>query len=359
MRVELLDYVLPESAIAQRPVERREMARLLVIGSDPHELIDAIVADWPALVPAGSLVVLNDTKVTKARLLGKKSKTGGKAELLLVERSNPSRSEGQSSVEEWRALGKGLCELVGQELVFGDGALVAEVGGASNVSGLYDVRLSAKGGTVERAIAAHGHMPIPPYIRRPDDAADDQRYQTVYGCVPGAIAAPTAGLHLTEAMLNELERRDVRVGRLTLHVGLGTFRPVTATDLDDHPMHAEWMRVPEALARQISEARSRGGSVVAVGTTVVRALETAVDRERPGFVVPTEGETRMLIQPGYAFRVVDALLTNFHLPRSTLLALVAAFAGRARVLEAYREAVRRGYRFYSYGDAMWIPKRIS
>jgi S-adenosylmethionine:tRNA ribosyltransferase-isomerase len=202
-------------------------------------------------------------------------------------------------------------------------------------------------------------MPIPPYIRRPDDVADDQRYQTVYGCVPGAIAAPTAGLHLTEAMLSELERRDVRVGRLTLHVGLGTFAPITATDLDDHPMHVEWMRVPEALVRQIAEARSRGGSVVAVGTTVVRALETAADRERPGFVVPTEGKTRLLIQPGYTFRVVDSLLTNFHLPRSTLLALVAAFAGRARILEAYREAVRRGYRFYSYGDAMWIPKRIS
>ena len=351
MRVDLLDYELPESAIAQRPAVRREMARLLVIDSDPDELTDATVADWPALVPRGSLVVLNDTRVTRARLLGKKAKTGGKAELLLVERSNPTRSEEGSSFERWRALGKGLSELVGQELIFGDGALVAEVEGASNVDGLFDVRLTAKRGSLERAMAAHGHVPIPPYIRRPDDAADDERYQTVYGCVPGAIAAPTAGLHLTEAMLSELERRGVHVAHLTLHVGLGTFQPVTATDLDDHPMHAERMRVPEALVRQIAEARARGGAVVAVGTTVVRALETAADRERPGFVVPIEGETRMLIQPGYAFRVVDALLTNFHLPRSTLLALVAAFAGRARILEAYREAVRRGYRFYSYGDA--------
>jgi S-adenosylmethionine:tRNA ribosyltransferase-isomerase len=351
VRIDLLDYELPESAIAQRPAERREMARLLVI--DDQALDDGVMAEWPSLVAPGSLVVLNDTRVVKARLLGKKARTGGKAELLLVERV------GGACAETWRALGKGLRELVGQELVFGEGALVAVVEGASPVEGLYDVRLTAHHASIERALAEHGHVPIPPYIRRPDDAADVERYQTVYGRVPGAIAAPTAGLHVTHDMLAELARRDVRVAHLTLHVGLGTFQPVSAPDLDDHPMHAEWMNVPPSLAAEIAEARRRGAPVVAVGTTVVRALEAAADRERPGLVVPQQGETRLLIQPGHAFRVVDALLTNFHLPRSTLLALVSAFAGRERILEAYREAVRRGYRFFSYGDATWIGRRFA
>jgi S-adenosylmethionine:tRNA ribosyltransferase-isomerase len=350
VKIELLDYELPETAIAQRPAERREMARLLVVGD--AGLADRVMADWPSLVRPGSLVVLNDTRVVKARLLGKKATTGGKAELLLVD-----RAEG-APAETWRALGKGLRDLVGQELVFGEGELVAVVEGTS-VDGLFQVRLSTSLPSVDEALAAHGHVPIPPYIRRPDDSADVERYQTVYGRVPGAIAAPTAGLHITEPMLAELARRDVRVAHLTLHVGLGTFQPVAAADLDDHPMHAEWMKISEALAREVADARRRGAPVVAVGTTVVRALESAADPERPGLVVPTECETRMLIQPGYAFRVVDALLTNFHLPRSTLLALVSAFAGRERVLDAYREAVRRGYRFFSYGDATWIERRLA
>jgi S-adenosylmethionine:tRNA ribosyltransferase-isomerase len=348
VKVELLDYELPETAIAQRPAERRELARLMVV--EGGELVDRTVADWPSLVPAGALVVLNDTRVVKARLLGKKAKTGGKAELLLVDRVDAERGDA------WRALGKGLNELVGQDLVFGEGALVARVEGQRR-DGLFDVRLSTPLASIEHALGAHGHVPIPPYIRRADDEDDVERYQTVYGRVPGAIAAPTAGLHITNVMLDELARRAISVAHLTLHVGLGTFQPVAAADLDDHPMHAEWMSVPEALSNEIAEARRRGAPVVAVGTTVVRALETAADPERHGLVVPTEGETRMLIQPGYRFRVVDALLTNFHLPRSTLLALVSAFAGRATILEAYGEAVRRGYRFFSYGDAMWIARR--
>jgi len=351
VKVELLDYELPESAIAQRPAERREMARLLVVGD--RALDDRVVADWPSLVAPGSLVVLNDTRVVKARLLGKKARTGGKAELLLVDRVDAARPD------RWRALGKGLHREVGQDLVFGEGALVAVVEGASATDGLYEVCLTTSLGSIDQALAEHGHVPIPPYIRRPDDGADVDRYQTVYGRVPGAIAAPTAGLHLTQTTLDELARRDVRVAYLTLHVGLGTFQPVAAADLDDHPMHAEWMSVPEKLVKEVADARRRGAPVVAVGTTVVRALEAAADPERVGFVVPMEGETRLLIQPGHAFRVVDALLTNFHLPRSTLLALVSAFAGRARVLDAYREAVRRGYRFFSYGDAMWIDRRLA
>jgi S-adenosylmethionine:tRNA ribosyltransferase-isomerase len=229
----------------------------------------------------------------------------------------------------------------------------------SATPGLFDVRVSTSLASLEQALDDHGHVPLPPYIHRSDDEADRERYQTVYGRVPGAIAAPTAGLHMTHAMLSELEARGVRIGYVTLHVGLGTFQPVAADDLDLHPMHAEWMSVSESLAREVGAARERGSPVVAVGTTVVRALETAADPERRGFVVPREGETNLLIQPGHAFRVVDSLLTNFHLPRSTLLALVAAFAGRERVLHAYREALDRGYRFYSYGDAMWIPAPLA
>jgi S-adenosylmethionine:tRNA ribosyltransferase-isomerase len=350
VRVELFDYDLPEHAIAQRPAERREAARMMTLRVGSDELVDGTVADWPNLVPEGALVVLNDTKVVKARLLGKKAKSGGKAELLLIERTTD---------DTWRAIGKGLRELVGQDLVFGEGELVARVEGTSGSEGLFQVVFRSQTGSIDRALAEHGHVPLPPYIRRPDDAADGERYQTVYGRVPGAIAAPTAGLHLTHAMLEALARRNVRIAPLTLHVGLGTFQPVACADFDEHAMHAEWMHLTPELAREIAEARARGAPVVAVGTTVVRALETAADPERPGHVLPKEGETRIFIQPGFSFRVVDALLTNFHLPRSTLLALVSAFAGRAAVLRAYREAVLRGYRFFSYGDAMWIPERAA
>jgi S-adenosylmethionine:tRNA ribosyltransferase-isomerase len=199
-------------------------------------------------------------------------------------------------------------------------------------------------------------VPLPPYLRRRADDDDRTRYQTVYARVPGAIAAPTAGLHFTPELVDSLRER-AHVGWLTLHVGLGTFFPVKHADLDQHPMHAERYEIAGDLASQIALARSRGAPVVAVGTTVVRALETAADPDRDGHVRAGAGSTRLLIQPGYDFRVVDALLTNFHLPSSTLLALVAAFAGRERVLRAYREAIVRGYRFYSYGDAMWIPAR--
>jgi S-adenosylmethionine:tRNA ribosyltransferase-isomerase len=355
-----LDYELPESSIAQRPATARDGAKLLVVDADTGDLADRRVADWPKLVPAGALVVLNDTKVVKARLIGRKATTSGRAELLLVQRCEPQPASGGDSgalVERWRAIGKGLRELRGQELVFGDGDLVAIVEGPSEVDGLFSVRLTARRGSVTQAIDAHGRVPIPPYIRRPDDTDDANRYQTVYARRPGAIAAPTAGLHLTSAMLEELRAKGARVAHLTLHVGLGTFQPVSTDDLDHHPMHAEWMQVTPALVEEVAAARARGAPVVAVGTTVVRALEAARNVERPGFVTPFEGETRLLIQPGYSFGVVDALLTNFHLPRSTLLALVAAFAGREVVLRAYREAVVRGYRFYSYGDAMWVAPR--
>jgi len=268
------------------------------------------------------------------------------------------RDGAPSGAEKWRAIGKGLGELTGQKLIFGEGDLIAVVEGPSSTPGLFDVTLSAPGSSVEARIGEHGRMPVPPYLRRADDAVDVERYQTVYAQKPGAIAAPTAGLHLTESLLRELHDRGVRVAFLTLHVGLGTFQPVVAADLDDHPMHAEHMIVSDELAREVEGARTRGSPVVAVGTTVVRALEAAAHPVLSGLIVPMESKTRILIQPGYRFRVVDALLTNFHLPRSTLLALVAAFAGRERVLRAYREAIRQGFRFYSYGDAMWLPPGI-
>jgi S-adenosylmethionine:tRNA ribosyltransferase-isomerase len=352
VRVELLDYELPESAIAQRPLARREMARMLVLDPSRGELEHREVRDWPSLVPDGALVVLNDTRVVKARLLGEKSQSGGKAEILLVEPLTDD--DGASS--RWRAIGKGLGRLQGQTLVFGAGALTAVVDGPSSIAGLFDVTVAARSGSVATALGEHGHVPVPPYIRRADDDADVERYQTVYARTPGAIAAPTAGLHLTDEMLIELRRRDVQIGYLTLHVGLGTFQPVSVEDIDDHPMHDEWMHIPTDLARAIGDARTRGAPVVAVGTTVVRALEAAADPEREGHVVAVQRKTNLLLQPGHRFCVVDALLTNFHLPRSTLLALVSAFAGRERVLGAYREAVSAGYRFFSYGDAMWIPR---
>jgi S-adenosylmethionine:tRNA ribosyltransferase-isomerase len=354
VRVALLDYDLPETAIAQRPLPRRDMARMLVLDPLRADIEHREVRDWSSLVPSEALVVLNDTKVVKARLLGAKRSGGGKAELLLIE---PHTPEGDAEKQRWRAIGKGLGRLAGQTLVFAEGALTATVEGPSSVNGLFDVMLVAREGSINSALASHGHVPVPPYIRRGDDAADVHRYQTVYARAAGAIAAPTAGLHLTEELLAELRGRGVRIAFLTLHVGLGTFQPVSADDLDQHPMHAEWMHVTGDLVREVAEARARGGPVVAVGTTVVRALESAADRERAGHVVAREGKTNILIQPGHAFRVVDALLTNFHLPRSTLLALVAAFAGRERVLGAYRAAVGAGYRFFSYGDAMWIPRR--
>ncbi len=209
---------------------------------------------------------------------------------------------------------------------------------------------------MQEALQREGHVPLPPYIKRDDEVLDQERYQTVFARVPGALAAPTAGLHLSRALLGRLAVRGCELASVTLHVGLGTFQPVTAEDLDQHNMHAETYEISRGTANAIAAARARGKPVVAVGTTVVRALESAADPEREGHVLPAHGETRLLIQPGYRFRIVDRLVTNFHLPRSTLLALVCAFGGYERVLDAYRYAVRQHYRFFSYGDAMLLGR---
>lgn len=355
MRVDAFDYDLPEELIAARPPSERDGGRLMVLGGSGAPEDRAIV-DLPALIPEGALLVLNDTRVMPARMFGRKP-TGGKVELLLVEKV----STAEGGRETWRAMvrsSKGA-DNVRIEI---DGApgLTCEIAGRSEEdSSLAVVTLTPAAGTsVAQHVEAAGHMPLPPYMKRPDDEADRERYQTVFARSLGAVAAPTAGLHLSERLLAALAARGVSVAYVTLHVSLGTFQPVKVDDLDDHPMHAEFYDVSEATAAAIAAARARGAPVVSIGTTVLRALETTADPSRPGFVKPGAGRTRLLIQPGYALQIVDVLLTNFHLPRSTLLALVCAFGGTERVLAAYREAVARRYRFFSYGDAMLIQRAM-
>lgn len=367
MRCDLLDYDLPDDLIARRPAEVRDAARLLVV--DPAAV--GVVAhhhvrELAELLPRGALLIVNDTRVVPARLLGKKAETGGNVELLLVRPRvgepaprvvDESAGSEPGSVARFFAMGRSSKPLrPGAVLTFGDGALTATIDGREEATGLFAVTLRARDGDVERALDRVGHTPLPPYLRRADDEADRERYQTVFARVPGAIAAPTAGLHLSHALLDHLAEREIQRAAITLHVGLGTFQPVTVSDLNDHPMHAETFAVPDETREAITQARARGAPVVAVGTTVVRALESAADPERPGHVLATGGETRLLIQPGFVFRVVDALVTNFHLPRSTLLALVQAFGGTGQVRRAYEIAIAERYRFYSYGDAMLLRR---
>jgi S-adenosylmethionine:tRNA ribosyltransferase-isomerase len=359
MRVERFAYDLPPELIAQAPPPERELARLMVLGersvgaadTGPQDSQIAALVDH---VPPGCLLVVNDTKVIRARILGRKDGSGGKAEVFLVRKEPGPMEEG---VERWRAMARASKPLrLGTRIVAG--AITAEIEGKAD-DGLYSVRLRSTdaGLPVADAIEQAAEVPLPPYIKRKPDAADTERYQTIFARVPGAVAAPTAGLHLTAPLLKRLEARGCEIASCTLHVGLGTFEPVKTEDLDDHVMHAEYFEVSRALASAIARARERGAEVLAVGTTVVRALESAADPDREGHVRPCAEETRLLIQPGaFRFRVVDRLLTNFHLPRSTLLALVCAFAGTDRVLAAYRTAVERRYRFFSYGDAMLLPR---
>jgi len=352
VRVETFDYALPPELVAQVPAERRDAARLLVAGTREPSL-DRTVADLAEHVAPGTLVVVNDTRVIPARILGVKEGSGGRAEIFLVRRLDDGSDE---ATQRWSALGRASKGLrPGTRIV--KGPLVAEIE-ARQEDGLLATRLStADGSPVDVARRAAGQMPLPPYIRRELSPADEERYQTVFASVEGAVAAPTAGLHMTEALLEQLRlERGCEIARCTLHVGLGTFQAVTVDDLDDHPMHAEHFTVSAELASAVASARARGAPVLAVGTTVVRALESAASPDHPDHVVPSSGETRILIQPGRPVRVVDRLLTNFHLPKSTLLALVCAFAGTERVLSLYAEAVARRYRFFSYGDAMLLDR---
>lgn len=344
MRVDLLDYPLPDEAIAQEPTRDRDGARLLLVEASGAR--HRRIPDWVELVPAGSLVVLNDTRVRRSRLQLRKS-TGGKVELLILD-VRPA----EPGSEIWTALGHSSKPMrVGSQYELGPlrlTLLAREPGGT--------LVLAASGhGDAEAFFEAHGLVPLPPYIRRVAGAGDVERYQTVFADQVGSAAAPTAGLHLTRQMLDALKAKQVQVGFTTLHVGAGTFMPVRTDDLDEHPMHAERYTVSSALAEAVASARARGARVIAVGTTVVRALESAHDPQRSGYVLPGSGITRLLIQPGYRFNVVDSLLTNFHAPRSTLIALVSAFIGPRRLKAAYALALAEHYRFLSYGDAMWLP----
>jgi S-adenosylmethionine:tRNA ribosyltransferase-isomerase len=361
MRVDAFQYELPPDRVAQRPLPDREASRLLVIDR-AGALIHRAVADLAEFIPDGALVVLNDTRVIPARLLGVKADTGGRVEIFLVRRVGSRVVTLDGIARElgvWRALGKSSKALRFPSDI-ACGPLRVHLLGRAEDDGLLEVALVPPAGIAEDdAIREVGHVPLPPYIKRDDELDDRERYQTVYARNTGAVAAPTAGLHITRALLGRLAVRGCDVASVTLHVGLGTFQPVTVTDLNEHPMHAEHFEITRATASAIARAKDAGRPVVAVGTTTVRALESAADPAMPGHVRPCAEETRLLIQPGYTFRVVDMLFTNFHLPRSTLLAMVCAFGGTPRVLRAYEAAVREGYRFFSYGDAMLVPREAA
>jgi len=331
-------FDLPDELIAQYPLERRGDSRLLCLERNSGELDDRLFADLPDLLSPGDLLVFNDTKVIPARLYGRKE-TGGRVELLIERILEPRR--GLAHIRASKSPREGTRLMVGEEnvelRVIGRQGDLFEV--ISPTLDLIDL--------MERC----GHVPLPPYITRTDDELDLQRYQTVYAEKPGAVAAPTAGLHFDDRMLGLLAARGINSARITLHVGAGTFQPVRADRLEEHVMHAEYIEVGEEVCEQVKATREGGGRVVAVGTTSVRALESA---SASGRLIPFKGDTRLFITPGYRFRSIDALITNFHLPESTLLMLVATFAGYRETMEAYRHAVARRYRFFSYGDAMFL-----
>lgn len=340
MRLADFDYDLPAAAIAQQPIEPRDHSRLLVLPRDGGPTEHRRFDDLPGLLRAGDLLVLNDTRVMPARLHGRRVGTGARIEVLLLQRLNGDR---------WETLVRpGRRARPGDQITFGDGQLRARIGAVTPFGGRV-VEFSYSG-EFTKVLAELGRMPLPPYIQA--ELPDGERYQTVYAAVWGSAAAPTAGLHFTPRLLERLQDGGVELAFITLHVGLGTFRPVEAADIRDHTMHAEFYQVSQATAAAVDRARERGGRVVAVGTTTVRTLESLAGQERR--LQPGSGWTDLFIYPGYAFRVIDGMVTNFHLPRSSLLMLVSALAGRERVLAAYAEAVAAGYRFYSFGDAMLI-----
>ena len=338
MRTSDFDYHLPPDLIAQTPVEPRDSARLLVLDRASGALRHHVVRDLPNLLRPGDVLVANDSRVLPARLLGRRAATGGAAEALLLHETRP---------DEWLALVRpGKRIRPGERLIFGDGALSAEVI-EQRAGGERLLRLTAAEGTVREAIHRAGAVPLPPYIHAP--LADPERYQTVYARAEGSVAAPTAGLHLTPALLERLRAGGIAMYHVTLHVGAGTFKPVQSEEIAAHTMHAEWASLDAATAATLNAARAEGRRLVAVGTTTVRVLESAA---RDGTLRAFAGWTDIFITPGYRFRAVDAMMTNFHLPRSTLLMLVSAFAGKEAIERAYAEAVAQRYRFYSFGDAM-------
>ena len=341
------DFELPPDRIAQSPTPDRELARLLVLDRGRGTVCHRTVADLPELLTPGDLLVVNDTRVFPARLLGHRVPSGGAVECLLL-----SRLDG----ERWEALvHPGQKLRVGAVVVFErNGLRLRGEVLVRRFHGRRTIRLWTEDGSpVDAAIDTLGHVPLPPYIKRPDEPTDRERYQTVYATVRGSVAAPTAGLHLTDTLLTRVRNRGVEVARVTLHVGYGTFQPIRADNVEDHNVEPEPYDVPAATAVMVNRALDEGRRVVAVGTTTTRTLETAA-RAGVGRLPVGGGVSDLYLYPGVTFQVAGALFTNFHLPRSSLLLLVSAFAGRERVLAAYAEAIRSDYRFYSYGDAMLI-----
>ena len=332
------DYELPEALIAQAPLPERSASRLLVVPPGGAPFVDRQVRDLPEWLDAGDLLVFNDTRVIPARVFGHKE-SGGRVEIL-IERLLPDNA---ARVQ------------VGASKSPKPGSRIAlDAGGEAEVLGrdgeFYLLRFHVDG-ALESWLLKAGRLPLPPYIHRDPGADDDERYQTVFARELGAVAAPTAGLHFDDALLRTLRGKGIGFGHVTLHVGAGTFQPVRVDDVREHRMHSEWLNVGAALVEQVRRTRAAGGRVIAVGTTVVRALESAMVG---GELRPFAGDTSIFIFPGYTIRSIDALMTNFHLPESTLLMLVSAFAGKARIFAAYEHAVRQRYRFFSYGDAMLL-----
>ena len=339
------DYELPAGSIARFPAVERDRSRLLVLDRGSGRLRHRIFHDILDYIATGDALVLNETRVFPARLLGRKP-SGARVEVLLLR----PRGADAASAFDWQAIVRPGAKLKPGRFVHVGDDLDIEILETTGKGGRI-VRLHTTGSPTE-TIARYGVLPLPPYMEREADDTDRERYQTVYARSTGSVAAPTAGLHFTSGLLDELEAKGIRIVRLVLHVGPGTFRPVTTEDPAEHQLHSEPYTVSESAAQTINETKANGNNVWAVGTTVVRTLETLAGPD--GRVRPGSGETALFIRPPYRFRAVDRLITNFHLPRSTLLMLVSAFGGHEAVMNAYREAVREGYRFYSYGDAMAI-----
>jgi S-adenosylmethionine:tRNA ribosyltransferase-isomerase len=331
------NYELPPALIAQSPLEQRSASRLLCLDRQTGGLNDKKFSDLPALLNPGDLLVFNNTKVIPARLYGIKA-SGGRVEILIERLLNQKECLAQVRASKSPKAG---------------GVIILEDGRELRVLGRQGsfFHLQLVDGDLMDLLQDLGHMPLPPYITREDTDWDRQRYQTVYARTPGAVAAPTAGLHFDQALLDQLKQKGVLSTTVTLHVGAGTFQPVRVDDIEDHDMHAEWLEVPQTACDAIAATKARGGRVIAVGTTAVRSLETAAQGD---VLEPYSGDSRIFIYPPYQFRVVDAMITNFHLPESTLIMLVSAFAGREQTLSTYQHAVDSSYRFFSYGDAMLI-----